>query len=142
MEHPPYDKIYLQEIAETQGALFERLQDIAPEADGIEFIRAYMKSRTRSYIDKGDVYLSTLGSKELMAYYTGEEGFVIQSGKPLGGFAPNWVGQFYAQYQWYIGTPSADIVKQIPPEWLVSAYPGLHDLDMALAVEKVYQKGE
>ena len=136
MEHP-YDRSYLQEISETQGALFERLQDIAPEADGIEFIRAYMKSGTRAYIDKGDVYLSTLGPKELMAYYRGEECPVVRFGKPLGGFAPNWMGQFYAQYQWRTGTPSADIVDQIPPEWLVSAYPGLHDLDMTVAVEKV-----
>ena len=136
MEHP-YDQIYLQEIAETQGALFEQLQDIAPETDGIEFIRSYMKSATRAYIDKGDAYLATLGPKELMAYYVNEDAAVLKQGTPLGGFAPNWMGQFYAQYQWRKGGRSADIVDQIPPQWLVSAYPGLHDLDIALAVEKV-----
>ena len=136
MEHP-YDQIYLQEIAETQGALFERLQDVAPKADGIEFIRSYMKSATRAYIDKGDAYLSTLGPKELMAYYVNEDAAVLKKGSPLGGFAPNWMGQFYAQYQWRKGGLSADIVDQIPPQWLASAYPGLHDLDIALAVEKV-----
>ena len=35
------------------------------------------------------------------------------------------------------GGRSADIVDKIPPEWLASAYSGLHDLDMNLAVEKV-----
>lgn len=29
------------------------------------------------------------------------------------------------------------IVDAIPPEWLCEAYPGLHDLDLAQAVEKV-----
>ena len=133
----PYDQLYLQEISETQGALFERLQDVAPETDGIEFVRSYMKSATRAYIDKGDVYLSTLGPKELLEYYVREDVGVQKQGTPLCGFAPNWIGQFYAQYQWRTGGMSAEIVDRIPPQWLVSAYPGLHDLDIGLAVEKV-----
>jgi len=136
MEHP-YNIVYLQEIAETQGALFERLQDVAPRVDGLEFIRSYMKSDTRSYLDKGDAYLATLGPKGLMDYYQSEDAHEVKAGVPLRGFAPNWIGQFYAQYQWQTGSPSSEIVDQIPPEWLVSAYPGLHDLDMRLAVNKV-----
>lgn len=136
MEHP-YDSAYLQEIAETQGALFERLQDIAPEVDGLAFIRSYMKSATRLFLDKGDVYLATLGPRELMDYYQTEEVCEATPGSPLRGFAPNWIGQFYAQYQWQTGSLSSDIVDRIPPEWLVSVYPGLHDLDLRLAVEKV-----
>lgn len=136
MQHP-YNSSYLQEIAETQGALFERMQDEAPTADGLDFIRKYMKSETRAFIDRGDAYLATLGPRGLMEYYRTEDPHEIKLGSPLRGFAPNWMGQFYAQYQWQTGTLSADIVDQIPPEWLVSAYPGLHDLDMRLAVEKV-----
>jgi len=136
MKHP-YNEAYLQEIAETQGAIFERLQDIAPKVDGIEFIRAYMKSDTRRYIDGGDVYLSTLGPGGLMEYYQTEDAYETRPGKPLRGFAPNWIGQFYAQYQWHTGIPSSEIVDRIPPEWLATAYPGLHDLDMSLAVQKV-----
>ena len=136
MEHP-YDSAYLQEIAETQGALFERLQDVAPTVDGIEFIRSYMKSDTRWFLDRGDVYLATLGPKDLLDYYQTEDVHKTMSGSPLRGFAPNWIGQFYAQYQWYTGAHSSDIVDRIPPEWLASAYPGLHDLDLRLAVEKV-----
>ena len=59
----PYDQSYLQEIVETQGSLFERLQDVAPTADGLEFVRSYMKSDTRAFIDRGDVYLATIGPK-------------------------------------------------------------------------------
>lgn len=136
MTHP-YNAVYLQEIAETQGALFERLQDFAPDADGLEFIRSYMKSETRRFLDKGDAYLATLGPKGLMDYYRTEEAHEEKPGPPLRGFAPNWMGQFYAQYQWHTGESSSSIVKLIPPEWLSSAYSGLHDLDMRLAVEKV-----
>ncbi len=60
MEHP-YRESYLDEIAETQGAMFERLQDESPDLDGMDFIRRYMKSETRAFLDKGDVYLATLG---------------------------------------------------------------------------------
>ena len=137
MLKPPYNSIYLQEIAETQGALFERLQDVAPTVDGLDFIRSYMKSETRAFIDKGDVYLATLGPKGLMDYYLTEDVCATKAGSPLRGFVPNWIGQFYAQYQWHTGTLSSDIVDHIPPEWLVSAYPGLHDLDIRLAVETV-----
>lgn len=136
MTHP-YDASYLQEIAETQGAFFERLQDVAPTADGIDFIRTYMKSRTRAYIDKGDVYLATLDPTGLMDYYRREEPAPVKPGTPLRGFVPNWMGQFYAQYQWQTGLQSRAVVEQVTPEWLATAYQGLHDLDLPLAVTKV-----
>lgn len=137
MNAHPYDASYLQEIAETQGALFERLQDVVPTADGVDFVRTYMKSQTRAYLDKGDVYLATLGPTGLLDYYRREEPTAVKPGEPLRGFAPNWMGQFYAQYQWQTGMPSCDVVERVPPGWLASAYPGLHDLDLELAVEKV-----
>lgn len=135
MTHP-YDGSYLQEIAETQGMLFERLQDERPTVDGLGFIRSYMKSETRALIDKGDVYLATLSPKLLMSYYSETDRRPLKSGSPLRGFMPNWIGQFYANYQWQTGMPSREIVDQVPPEWLARAYPGLHDLDMKLAVGK------
>jgi len=127
----------LQEIAETQGVLFERLQDEQPSVDGLDFIRSYMKSETRAFIDRGDVYLATLGPDQLMAYYRDADNRPLKTGEPLRGFMPNWIGQFYANYQWQTDTPSSDLVDRVPPDWLASAYPGLHDLDMKLAVEKV-----
>jgi len=141
MTHP-YDPAYLQEIAETQGSLFERLQDVAPDVDGLDFIRTFMKSATRAYLDKGDVYLATLGADGLLDYYRSEELNSTKQGKPLRGFAPNWMGQFYAQYQWRTGLPSREIVDRVSPEWLASAYPGLHDLDLGVAVEKGVRNGE
>lgn len=38
------------------------------------------------------------------------------------------------------GELSSAIVDAIPPEWLCAAYLGLHDLDLAQAVEKVAKK--
>lgn len=137
MSNHPYDRAYLTEVVETQGALFERLQDESPTTDGMDFIRTYMKSATRAYLDKGDAYLATLGSKGLMRYYRTTENVIPKEGEPLRGFMPNWMGQFYAQYQWQTGGSSSDIVIKVTPEWLATAYPGLHDLDLSLAVAKV-----
>lgn len=53
------------------------------------------------------------------------------------GFVPDWIGEFYAYYQWYYNLPSAVLVKKIPVDFLIKAYPGLHDLDLELAVKKV-----
>ncbi len=136
MKHP-YDASYLHEISETQGALFERLQDELPSVDGLDFIRAYLKSETRAFLDKGDVYLATIGSRDLLRYYQKEDPHAMKPGEALRGFAPNWMGQFYSQYQWQTGLPSRDVVEKIPPEWLLCAYPGLHDLDLSLAIERV-----
>lgn len=74
---------------------------------------------------------------EVLDYYQAENAPEIKHGATMRGFAPNWIGQFYAQYQWHTGALSSVIVDKIPPEWLESAYLGLHDLDMRLAVEKV-----
>ena len=137
MKRHPYRESYLDEIAETQGAMFEGLQDASPDVDGMDFIRRYMKSETRAFIDHGDAYLATLGPSLLMEYYRSKETSVPKPGNPIRGFAPNWMGRFYAHYQWETGTPSGDIVEVISPEWLHMAYSGLHDLDMRLAVEKV-----
>ena len=139
MAHP-YRESYVDEIAETQGVLFDRLQDESPNADGTDLIRRYMKSDTRSFIDNGDVYLATLGPSMLLDYYRHEDRVAPKPGKPVRGFAPNWMGQFYARYQWETGLPSCDIVDVITPEWLRTAYHGLHDLDMRLAVEKVHRE--
>ena len=136
MAHP-YRESYLDEIAETQGALFENLQDESPEVDGMDFIRRYMKSETRAAIDGGDAYLATLGPRLLLDYYRREEPSPLKVGEPVRGFAPNWMGQFYARYQWETGQLSGEIVDDIPPEWLKTAYDGLHNLDMKLAVAKV-----
>ena len=61
----------------------------------------------------------------------------MKDGKALAGFLPDWVGEFYAYYQWFYNIPSQEVVKKIPLSFLKKAYPGLHDLELDLAVQKV-----
>ena len=53
------------------------------------------------------------------------------------GFMPEWIGEFYAYYQWFYNIPSKDLIDKIPLDFLKKAYYGLHDLDLPLAVKKV-----
>ena len=66
-----------------------------------------------------------------------ESGYRPKSGEPLRGFMPNWIGRFYAYYQWTQRMSSRETLEAIPLSFLKVAYGGLHDLDLALAVDRL-----
>ena len=63
--------------------------------------------------------------------------YKLEAGKGLDGFMPDWIGEFYAYYQWYYNMPSSEVIQKIPVDFLEKAYSGLHDLELELAVKKV-----
>ena len=134
---PPYDRSYLDFVVEEQGRLFESLQDDRPEVDSADFIVSYLKSSTRRQLDEGHAYYLTLDAAHLKETFLDESGYVPKAGTPIRGFAPNWIGQFYARFQWETGISSAEALGQVPLKWLVNAYSCLHDLDLGVAVQKV-----
>lgn len=132
-----YPKCYLDEIVETQGKLFELVADFSPAVNVEDFIEKYMKSKTRNYIDHADAYLSNMNAKELYEYFCKTEKFSPQKGSGLSGFSPNWIGQFYAYFQWKTNSKSSGIVEKYPVDFMKAAYYGLHDLDLDLAAKKI-----
>jgi hypothetical protein len=132
-----YSKSYLEDVVENQGKLFDYFSQNFPDKDTEDFIGAYMKSKTRKNIDEAKAYVNTMNAKELWSYFTKTESYTAKSGKALAGFMPDWMGEFYAYYQWYYNVPSAEIVEKIPVRFLMKAYYGLHDLELDLAVKKV-----
>ena len=132
-----YSEVYLKEIVETQGDLFESVREYAPGIDVKNFIEAYMSGRTRSYIDSAKAYVCTMDAEELWKYFQKEEHFCPKAGESIGGFIPNWIGQFYAYFQWSYNIPSKMLVRRLPVDFLIAGYRGLHDLDLELAVKKV-----
>ena len=134
-----YSVAYLDEIVETQGLLF----DVANETfgstlDTLDFITRNMLSKTRARIDRADPYVCTKDAYELLEWLVQTEDFVPNAGEQIGGFIPNWIGQFYAYFQWYYSISSVELVKILPPANLVRMYFGLQDLDLELAVTKVW----
>lgn len=132
-----YDEIYLNEVVENQGKLFDYIAQEYPNKDTEDFITAYMLSKTRKSIDESKAYVTTMNAKELLDYFQKNEGYTFKQGEALGGFLPDWVGEFYAYYQWYYNLKSAEVLQKIPLNFLKKAYHGLHDLELDLAVQKV-----
>ncbi len=132
-----YSKDYLNDVVENQGNLFDFVAQNFPYNDTEDFIKTYMQSKTRKSIDEAKAYVNTMSAKELWNYFTETENFCLKSGKALDGFMPDWIGEFYAYYQWYYNIPSSEVLKKVPLDFLKKAYYGLHDLELDLAVQKV-----
>ena len=132
-----YSDAYLGEVVENQGKLFDYVAETFPDKDTEDFINAYMASKTRKYIDEAQAYVNTMDAEELWKYFTENEDYHMKPGNAMSGFMPDWIGEFYAYYQWYYDLPSAEVVRKIPVDILKKAYAGLHDLDLDLAVQKV-----
>lgn len=132
-----YSDIYLNDVVENQGKLFDFVAQSFPDKDTAEFINAYMTSKTRKNVDEAKAYVITMDFKELWDYFSKTENYTLKPGKAIKGFIPDWIGEFYAYYQWYYNMPSSEVVKKVTVDFLLKAYYGLHDLELDLAVKKV-----
>lgn len=129
--------LYIDEIIETQGKLFDYVASEYPDNDTEDFIRCYMKSRTRQYIDEVQAFVCTMDAKDLWNYFCKTDRYSLKKGASMKGFLPDWMGEFYAYYQWKYDLPSREVVEKVPIDYLKNAYAGLHDLDLELAARKV-----
>ena len=68
-----YSETYLDDVVESQGKLFDFVAQTFPENDTTDFIEAYMKSKTRKYIDESMAYVNTMDAKELWKYFSDTE---------------------------------------------------------------------
>lgn len=132
-----YSRAYLSDVVENQGKLFDMVSLNYSDKDTADFIEAYMRSKTRKNIDEASAYVCTMGPKELFDYFMSKEGYELKNGEAIKGFMPDWIGEFYAFYQWYYNIPSAEVIAKVPLQYLERSYAGLHDLDLELAVKKV-----
>lgn len=135
-----YSDDYLNDVVENQGKLFDFVAQNFSDKDTEDFIKTYMQSKTRKSIDEAKAYVNTMSAKELWDYFTETENYVLKSGNAIDGFMPDWIGKFYAYYQWYYNIPSAEVLKKVPLDFLKKAYHGLHDLELDLAVQKVGER--
>ena len=132
-----YSEAYLDDVVENQGKLFDFVAQAYPDKSTEDFIRTYMASKTHKSIDEAKAYVRTMSAAELWDYFTKTERYELKDGTGLKGFMPDWIGEFYAYYQWFYNIPSNEVLERVPLDFLEKAYAGLHDLDLDLAVEKV-----
>ena len=132
-----YSEAYLADVVNNQGKLFDYVANSFPDKNTEDFINSYMSSNTRKCIDESQAYVNTMNAEELWEYFLHTEKYELKEGKNLEGFLPDWIGEFYAYYQWFYGIPSSEVIRAIPLDFLKKAYYGLHDLELDLAVQKV-----
>ena len=96
------------------------------------------QAKPEKSIDEAKAYVNTMSASELWDYFCKTEDFTLKDGKAIEGFMPDWIGEFYAYYQWYYNLPSSEVVKKSAGcfSWK-KTYGGLHDLELDLAVQKV-----
>ena len=132
-----YSEVYLDDVVENQGKLFDLIAQKYPDMDTENFINTYMASKTRKAIDNSQAYVNTMDAVDLWNYFSTTENYTLKRCEALTGFFPKWLGEFYAYYQWYFNMPSIEVIQKVPISFLKKAYLGLHDLDLELAVQKV-----
>ena len=132
-----YSEAYLGDVVENQGKLFDFVAHSYPDSDTEDFINTYMKSKTRKSIDNAMAYVNTMDAKELWNFFSDTENYKFKQGKAIELYMQDWIGEFYAYYQWYYDIPSAEIINKVSVDFLRKAYYGLHDLELDLAVKKV-----
>lgn len=132
-----YSKSYLNQVVETQGELFDIFARRYPNCDTDDFIVSYMNGRTRAAIDCGQAYVCTMSAEGLLERFLSVDGYCPREGEGMVGFMPDWIGRFYAYFQWAKERSSVETLRDVPLSYLKAAYPGLHDLELDLAVAKV-----
>ena len=54
-----YSDVYLNDVVESQGKLFDFVAQSFPDKDTKDFIQTYMASKTRKSVDEGKAYVAT-----------------------------------------------------------------------------------
>lgn len=70
-----YPDVYLNDVVENQGKLFDLIAQQYPDMDTENFITTYMTSKTRKSIDESKAFVNTMDAKELWHYFTTTENF-------------------------------------------------------------------
>ena len=73
-----YSDVYLGDVVENQGKLFDYVANTYPDKDTEDFINAYMTSKTRQSIDQAKAYVNTMDAKELWEYIARRYGIVLE----------------------------------------------------------------
>lgn len=78
-----YSDVYLSNVVENQGKLFDMVAMSYPEKNTEDFIETYMKSKTRKSIDESMAYVNTMDYRELWEYFCKTENFCLKMGELL-----------------------------------------------------------
>lgn len=133
-----YDELQVAYITENQGELFLCVRDELPGVDEKWFIEEWMKSKTRSYLDKAYSKWAGMMPEELLWWFIdNEKNGKYKKGDTWGGFMPQWIGIMYSLYQWKYSVPSKQIIEELPLSMMEQAFVPFHQASDEVATEKL-----
>ena len=134
-----YDELYVAKIKHTQGKMFFHIREEFPGADEKWFIKRYMKSDIRKFLDHANPKLAAKPAPELIhAFINRKCGGEYKRGEQWGGFLLQWVGEIYSLYQWKYEVPSAKLIDILPLSDMERMYIPGHQMGWDAAVKKIH----
>ena len=134
-----YNEMYLADIMNTQGDVFNDIREALPGIDEKWFITEYMKGRVRRLLDHANPKFAAMPSPELIDYFIEEEhDGMYKKGDSWGGFLPMWAGMAYAMYQWKYNIPSSELINKLTLSDIERIFPALHQMGWDAAVDKIH----
>lgn len=106
--------------------------------DFFDFVRKYMKSKLKNYIDYRSAVHSNMMGNEQFEWM--EKNYKLKEGCKVDFVLANWIGEFYAVLQYNTKIESKDLVEILPPDKLFRMSRVLHDIDLDLAVDRVIKE--
>jgi len=129
------EDVYIEEVIETQGVLFDKVIDT--EYSFEDFVTKYMKSDLKAKIDRRDPIRTNYLAYEQLEEFLKEATVKKSKIRNFNTLLAEWTGNFYAYLQWYLQIPSRELIEILPIEKLIKLANGLHDYDFELAVKKL-----
>ena len=128
------DILYLDDLAEAQGILFEEV--VNRGYDLVDFAPRYMQTHLRVMMDKGSAKHCTMYHYDIFDELAKLRFQFKPAVLSLDSWMANWIGEFYARLQWRADRSSAYVIACVPIEQVIQSYNVLHDLDMELAIDR------
>jgi len=140
-----YPVTYLEDVMLNHAYMFLQVVQEMPDDNHVDmdkFVTDYMNSFQRAMIDRAHPRWATLPAPELYDKYMRVTGYELPRGQcHMDDDMAYWFGLFYSLYQWYYDLPSSEVIYLIPTYVLGTAYPGLHSMNLEIAIEKWAPEG-
>lgn len=127
-------------LCDIQGRLFELAHKNGYDCKN--FIEAFMNSQTAASLDRTYDRLQWAGEEYILEELIEETGGLKKAGTMYHNEMMYWSGYTYRYWRYYTGESSEMIYKIADAETMAAGYPGLHTLDVEMAIDRLKEAYE
>lgn len=127
-------------LCDIQGRLFELARKNGYDCK--DFIQRFMNSRTAAALDQTYDRLQWAGEEYILEELNEEVGGLKKAGMTYHNEIMYWSGYTYRYWRYYTGESSKEIYITANAEIMATGYPGLHTLDVEIAIDRLREAKE